>query len=298
MYLVLNKKFKKGLTVAAVTVPIIIIAVVIACVISGNSVCKLSRAGIEDNGAVTLISHRGLNKLAPENTLEAALKSAEHGYGHVEFDIRRTKDGVWVLMHDSDIKRTTDGEGNVSDLTYKQIISCRIDEGKNLDDALNGVITVPTLEQMLSLCAENGLMPVIEIKQGGTEYIPELLSFIAARRNTDMMIITFDREQIEYISSFINSGRTTFVREGIELYWLTSDLSDETLETAAKTPEIGVSFNGNKAGTQKEIDAFTEKGIKLACWTIDSPSKLEKLYERGIKTFTTNRIIYNLAEED
>ncbi len=294
----LNKKFKKGLIVAAIVVPVIIIAVIIACVIGNSSVRELSRADIDDNNAVTLISHRGLNVLAPENTLEAAAKSAEFGYGYVEFDIRRTKDGVWVLMHDEDIERMTDGEGKVSDLTYKQIISCRIDEGKNLKDALSGVITVPTLEQMLNLCAEKGLKPVIEIKDSGTEYIPELLSFIAARRNTDMMIISFDRKQIEYISSFINSGKTTFMREGIELYWLTSDLSDETLETAAKTPEIGVSFNGNKAGTQKEIDAFTEKGIKLACWTIDSPAKLKKLYKRGITTFTTNRIVYNTAEED
>ncbi len=297
MYLVLNKKFKKGLIAAAIAVPIIIIAVVIACVINGNSVCKLSRAGIEDNGAVTLISHRGLNKLAPENTLEAAAKSAEYGYGYVEFDIRRTKDGMWVLMHDEDIDRMTDGEGKVGDLTYKQIISCRIDEGKNLKDALSYVITVPTLEQMLAVCSEKSLKPVIEIKDGGTEHIPELLNFIAARRNTDMMIISFDREQIEYISTLISTGKTTFIQETVELYWLTNNLDGETLETAAKTPEIGVSFNGNKAGTQKEIDAFTEKGLKLACWTIDSPSKLEKLYERGITTFTTNRIVYNTAEE-
>ncbi|MBQ2964962.1 MAG: hypothetical protein IJE14_09905 [Clostridia bacterium] len=297
MYLILNKKFKKGLIAAAIAVPIIIIAVVIACVINGNSVCKLSRAGIEDNGAVTLISHRGLNKLAPENTLEAAAKSAEYGYGYVEFDIRRTKDGMWVLMHDEDIDRMTDGEGKVGDLTYKQIISCRIDEGKNLKDALSYVITVPTLEQMLAVCSEKSLKPVIEIKDGGTEHIPELLNFIAARRNTDMMIISFDREQIEYISTLISTGKTTFIQETVELYWLTNNLDGETLETAAKTPEIGVSFNGNKAGTQKEIDAFTEKGIKLACWTIDSPSKLEKLYERGITTFTTNRIVYNTAEE-
>lgn len=298
MYLVLNKKFKKGLIVTGIVTFVAIITLIIGLTVGKNRVRELSAADIDDNSAVTLISHRGLNKLAPENTLEAAAKSAEYGYGYVEFDIRRTKDGVWVLMHDEDIERMTDGEGKVSDLTYKQIISCRIDEGKNLNDALSGVITVPTLEQMLNLCAEKGLKPVIEIKDGGTEYIPELLSFIAARRNSDMMIISFDREQIEYISSLINSGRTTFMSNSIEIYWLVSDLSDETLETAAKTPEIGVSFNGNKAGTQKEIDAFTEKGIKLACWTIDSPAKLKKLHNRGINTFTTNRIVYNTAEED
>lgn len=297
MYLVLNKKFKKGLVVTGIVMLVAIIALIIGLAVGKNRIRELSAADISDNSAVTLISHRGLNKLAPENTLEAAVKSAEYGYGYVEFDIRRTKDGVWVLMHDEDIDRMTDGEGKVSDLTYKQIISCRIDEGKNLKDALSYVITVPTLEQMLTLCSEKSLKPVIEIKDGGTEHIPELLSFIAARRNTGMMIISFDREQIEYISSFINSGKTTFITENIELYWLTNNLDGETLETAAKTPEIGVSFNGNKAGTQKEIDAFTEKGIKLACWTIDSPSKLEKLYERGITTFTTNRIIYNAAEE-
>lgn len=290
----LNKKFKKGLITAAIVIPFIIIAIIVACVISSNSVRELSRAGIDDNSTITLISHRGLNILAPENTLEAAEKSAEYGYGWVEFDIRRTSDGVWVLMHDADIERTTNGKGKVSDLTYKQLISCRIDEGKGANKSL---YAVPTLEQMLNLCAEKNIKPVIEIKESGTEYIPELISFIAARRSTDMMIISFDREQIELVNELISTGRTTFIPGGVELYWLTSSLDDEVLETAAKTPEIGVSFNGNKAGTQKEIDAFTEKGIKLACWTIDSTSDLKKLNEKGITTFTTNAIIYNKAEE-
>lgn len=296
MYLVLNKKFKKGLI--AVVAILAAAAICLCAILIANSrprIQELSKAGIDDNSAVTLISHRGMNPLAPENTLEAAEKSAENGYGYIEFDIRRTKDGVWVLMHDSDIKRMTDGEGEVSDITCKQLLSYRIDEGANINDYK--LVTVPTLEQMLKLCAEKELVPVIEIKQSGTEHITELLSFIAARRNSDIMIITFDREQIELIHTLISTGKTTFMKDSVELYWLTSDLSDETLETAAEISEIGVSFNGNNAGTQEKIDAFTQKGIKLACWTIDSPSTLKKLYDRGITTFTTNAIIYNTAEE-
>lgn len=296
MYLVLNKKFKKGLIATAAVLVAAVIGIV-GILIASNRIWvhELSKAGIDDNSAVTLISHRGMSALAPENTLEAAERSAENGYKYIEFDIRRTKDGVWVLMHDSDIKRMTDGEGEVSDLTYKQILSCRIDEGANIDDYK--LVTVPTLEQMLNLCAEKDLVPVIEIKQSGTEHIPELLSFIAARRNSNLQIITFDREQIELIHTLLITGKTTLVKDSIKLYWLTGDLSDETLETAAAIPEIGVSFNGNKAGTQEEIDAFSAKGIKLACWTIDSPSTLKNLYSRGITCFTTNAITYNTAEE-
>ena len=119
----------------------IIIAVAVAAALIVNhfvsaKVSTLADAGIQQADEITLISHRGMNVLAPENSLEAADKSAGYGYTHIEFDIRQTKDGVWVLMHDEDIKRTTDGKGKVSELTYKQILGCNIDKNRTISEWL------------------------------------------------------------------------------------------------------------------------------------------------------------------
>ena len=295
MYIPLNKKFKTGLVVFCAAVAAIAVAVAVILLMPKNAeLCQLSMAGITDNEAVTLISHRGVSALAPENTLAAAEKAAEKGYSFVEFDIRRTKDGVWVLMHDASINRTTDGRGNVSELTFKQIISCNIDKGENL--AEYGSITVPTLEAMLSLCSEKKLTPVIEIKQSGTEHVAELLNLLSDNWGGKCMIITFEREQIEEIHSLLHGGKTTLISQNISLWWLTEDLSAQTLETAKSNTDIGVSFNGNKAGTKEEINSFKTQGISLATWTVDSPERLKELYSYGITCFTTNAVTYNTAE--
>lgn len=278
---------KKRIIIAAVCIAVAL-AVAIPLLVrhfTGSDITLLSDAGITDAEQVTLISHRGMNVYAPENTLEAAEKAAEFGYTHVEFDIRQTKDGVWVLMHDEDIKRTTNGKGKISDLTYKQLFDYRIDSNAKKKDN----VVIPRLDEMFEKCRDYGLHPVVEIKQNGTEFIDSLVRSIGYQVN-ECTIIAFSREQVEEISKLLDTGNYVLNSTNTKLFWLVSDLSDETLNTAKSNTKIGVSFNGNKAGTAEEIKKFTDSGIELATWTIDKPERLAELYALGIKTFTTNSI--------
>ena len=68
-----------------------------------------------------VIGHRGAAAYAPENTLAGFVKAAEQGVTWVEFDVRLTRDGVPVLIHDDDLDRTTEGSGLVANATLKQI---------------------------------------------------------------------------------------------------------------------------------------------------------------------------------
>lgn len=278
---------KKRIIIVAVCVAVVL-AVAIPLLIKhlfDSDITTLSDAGITDASQVTLISHRGMSEYAPENTLEAAEKAFEFGYTHVEFDIRQTKDGVWVLMHDNNIKRMTDGRGKISELKYKQLFEYRI----NVNAKKKDNIVIPTLNEMLAHCNNFGLHPVIEIKQDGTEFIDSLIRSTGYRTN-ECTFITFSREQVEAIYEIISSGNYVLTRSNTKLYWLVNDLSDETLATAKENPDIGVSFKGSKAGTAEEIQKFTDAGIELAAWTIDKPERLAELYALGVKTFTTNSI--------
>ena len=278
---------KKNKIISAVCI-LVAAAIAVSLVINhfvSSKVASLADAGIQQTDEITLISHRGMNLLAPENSLEAADKTAGYGYTHIEFDIRQTKDGVWVLMHDEDISRTTDGKGNVSELTYKQILSCNINKNCKEYDS----VKIPSLDEMLARCALLGLHPVIEIKQSGTECIEGLMNFLG-QRTSECTIISFEREQVELINKLMKEAKTALSSARVELYWLTSDLSDETLEIAKKDTSVGVSFNGNKAGAPEEIKKFSNAGIKLATWTIDKPARLSELYSLGVTTFTTNSI--------
>ena len=70
---------------------------------------------------VMSINHRGYSAEAPENTLAAFRMSKEMGFDAVECDVRFTKDGVPVLLHDEKVDRTSNGKGKIGDLTLEQV---------------------------------------------------------------------------------------------------------------------------------------------------------------------------------
>ncbi|WP_191090848.1 glycerophosphodiester phosphodiesterase [Niallia endozanthoxylica] len=92
-----------------------------------------------------LSAHRGAQVAAPENTLEAITQAGLLGYGFVEIDVQRTKDGQYILMHDKTVDRTTTGTGEVKNLTLEEIQRFAIeDKAGNVTD-----YKVPTLEEVL-----------------------------------------------------------------------------------------------------------------------------------------------------
>jgi glycerophosphoryl diester phosphodiesterase len=86
-------------------------------------VISRSVMGAEGSGHknIVVVAHRGAHKTVPENTLASLEKAIELGVDYVELDVRRTKDGVLVLLHDASVNRMTNGKGKVEDLTYDEI---------------------------------------------------------------------------------------------------------------------------------------------------------------------------------
>src|SRR5205807_1804496 len=78
---------------------------------------RTSATAARPDARIVVIAHRGANKFAPENTLAAFRKAIELGCDYFELDVRRTKDGQLVLMHDGSVDRTTNGTGSVVDMT-------------------------------------------------------------------------------------------------------------------------------------------------------------------------------------
>lgn len=97
-------------------------------------------------------AHRGASTTHPENTLAAFREALRHGVHQIEFDIRMTRDGHIVLMHDATVGRTTDGEGRVTDLTLKQMRA--LDAGAWKGARFAGE-RVPTLEETLAMMPLN-----------------------------------------------------------------------------------------------------------------------------------------------
>ncbi|HVD59313.1 MAG TPA: glycerophosphodiester phosphodiesterase family protein, partial [Gemmatimonadaceae bacterium] len=74
-----------------------------------------------DRSARPVIGHRGNRAHAPENTLESFAQAVAASADAIELDVRITADGIPVVMHDPDVRRTTNGTGEVERLTFDEI---------------------------------------------------------------------------------------------------------------------------------------------------------------------------------
>ena len=69
-----------------------------------------------------LVAHRGGSLLAPENTIAAFRMAVDEWWADMlELDVRLTRDGEVVVIHDPTIDRTTDGSGAVAELSLEEI---------------------------------------------------------------------------------------------------------------------------------------------------------------------------------
>ncbi|MFC4094260.1 glycerophosphodiester phosphodiesterase family protein [Euzebyella saccharophila] len=115
---------------------------------------------------VLVAAHRGAHKGNFENSIVSTIKCIELGVDIVEVDVRSTKDGHLVLMHDSSVDRTTNGSGKVADLTLAEIRSLRLkDPDGNLSQE-----TVPTFREFLKVIKGN-IMVDIDMKTDNVEGI-------------------------------------------------------------------------------------------------------------------------------
>ncbi|MBO9631812.1 MAG: glycerophosphodiester phosphodiesterase family protein, partial [Chitinophagaceae bacterium] len=125
-------------------------------------------------------AHRGAHLEDPENSLAAFRKTIEMGIDIIELDVRCTKDGVLVIMHDKSVDRTTNGKGNVKDFTFEEIRKLRLKH--------NGAITeeiVPTLEEALTL-AKGKIMVDLDIK--GEECVNAIIDMVNKTNTADQCL--------------------------------------------------------------------------------------------------------------
>lgn len=96
---------------------------------------------------VQVIAHRGAHDQTPENTTTALEYSIADAVEWVEVDVRLSRDGRHVLIHDADLGRTTDGQGPVADRTLAELKS--LDAGSKFAARFAGA-RIPTLEEALA----------------------------------------------------------------------------------------------------------------------------------------------------
>ncbi|MDD4448559.1 MAG: glycerophosphodiester phosphodiesterase family protein, partial [Methanothrix sp.] len=113
-----------------------------------------------------VIGHRGAAASAAENTLEGIRAAALCKADYVELDVRLSRDGELVLMHDERVDRTTNGSGLVEDLSLEELKTL------DLKDKASRPLEsqrIATLKEAVILTGQLGLGLVVEMKEEGLE---------------------------------------------------------------------------------------------------------------------------------
>ena len=118
-----------------------------------------------------IVCHRGAKTFAPENTLSAVDLAFDQGFNIVEIDVRQTKDGVPVVMHDSRVNRTTNGRVAIKKMSY-DVVS-QLDYGSWFDTFFTDEKVRP-LEDVLVHAKGHGEV-YIEIKEAEPKLLLELV---------------------------------------------------------------------------------------------------------------------------
>ncbi len=126
-----------------------------------------------NNGNVYVIAHRGAHKGIPENTLAAYQKAIDLGCDFVEIDVRKTRDGRFVSVHNEEVDKYTGGEytGKVKSFTLEELKNMNI--GKSVGPEWKNE-RIPTLEEILKLC-EGKIGIYLDLKE---PYMEELAFII------------------------------------------------------------------------------------------------------------------------
>lgn len=135
--------------------PVLILFIGLGSTAQGTKLDSILRDFTYRPEQVLIAAHRATNDHYPENSLEAITESIRIGIDIIEIDIRQSKDGELVIMHDRTIDRTTNGSGKVDDYTLSEL------KGYNLifNEQVTG-FQIPTFEEVLQLAKGKILLDI------------------------------------------------------------------------------------------------------------------------------------------
>jgi glycerophosphoryl diester phosphodiesterase len=143
-----------------------------------------------------VIGHQGSCADRPGNTLIGVRRAIEAGAHVAEVDVRTTKDGALVCLHDPEVDRATDGKGKVADLTLAAVK--KLDAGIKFGAKFTGE-RVPTLREVLEL-SKGKIAVMIDLKEDGEEYTKQIAAQV--REFGEPKRVVLGVRSVEHVQQF------------------------------------------------------------------------------------------------
>ncbi|WP_079479809.1 glycerophosphodiester phosphodiesterase [Halobacillus salinus] len=228
----------------------------------------------------TLIyAHRGASKLAPENTMPAFELAAAAGAEGIETDVQLTKDNVPVLIHDENLRRTTNGKGFVQDYTYDQLRL--LDAGSWFSSKFSNVAII-SLDEFLQWFQKQAMVLNIELKTNVIEYKNiERIVYEALKRHQ-----VLDRT---VISSFNSNSiiRMHEINPAVRTAFLTSTKRRDLVEYAKSLGANDLHIK-HRLLDKKLVKQCHRANMDLRIYTVNRPNMMKKCYKLKVDGIFTD----------
>ncbi|MEU6892718.1 glycerophosphodiester phosphodiesterase family protein [Streptomyces sp. NPDC046557] len=192
------------------------------------------------------IGHRGVMGVEPENTLRSFVRAERCGMDVVALDVRLSKDGALVVLHDGEVDRTTDGVGAVAELTLAELRELDAGDGER----------VPVLDEVLEAVRTPLQVSVQDEAAAG------VLAELVLRRDLSSRI-----EVASYQDAVLAgvARRVPGLRTALYADPHGADIVDRALAAHARTLALRL-----RRITLETVEAAHTAGLRVTGWTVDS----------------------------
>ncbi|MGB6106087.1 MAG: glycerophosphodiester phosphodiesterase [Pusillimonas sp.] len=231
-----------------------------------------------------LIAHRGAGRHAPENTLAAMRLGARHGFMMMEYDVKLSRDGVALLLHDDTLDRTSNGTGNAADKTWTELAA--VDAGAWHSAEYAGE-PIPALHAIAAFTRAHGIHSNIEIKP-----------HTGLEAETGKQVARLARglwagaALPPLLSSFSEAALEAALREAPELpraLLIAKEVPEDWRNRARRLECKGLNLN-HRYTSRDIVRDIRGAGYTLAIWTVNDSARARELLDWGCNAIVTDEI--------
>ena len=242
-------------------------------------------------GGPLLIAHRGGAGLMPENTLAAFLQAEQLWRADmIELDVRASADGHCVVIHDATVDRTTDGSGNVADMTLAQLQALDAgyrftrDGGKTFPYRGKG-IHIPTIEEVLAALPA---MRITAESKVATAQQP-LFRAVADYHATQRVIAAGERNAYRTLFHAYPDPKSASLEDAMPFFIMHRFFLARFGRVRADVVQTCEFYRGRRILSARLVRDFHARGILVHVWTVNEEPDMERLLDWGVDGLVTDR---------
>ena len=240
-----------------------------------------------------ILGHRGASALAPENTLAAFSRAIADGADGIEFDVRLSRDGVSVVIHDASLKRTGLIDRTVSDMTAAELQEVDVGSwfaNRNPQESFRGE-KLPTLRNVFELFSGNAGLLYVEMKcdkNEGTALAAEVVKLTREFRMPDRVVVeSFDHAAVAAVKQIDSGIRTAALFEPKISRPISTVRRLKMVDTAIAVGANEIALHHTLVGS-RVVEKAKRAGMETIVWTVDDPVWILRARALGIKALIAN----------